>query len=95
MEANKSVMDFTKALNPPVTPQKRGPRKPKTPNTGEKPKRQYKPKEPKAPRSKTPVNNLSRKVVHAGLAGKRPKLDDKMKDKDYQLLFGEAPIAKP
>ena len=73
---------------------KRGPRKARTPTTAaEKPKRERKPREPRVPagvRSKTPVNNLSRKVVHAVQTDKRQKLEDK----DYKVLFGEAPIEK-
>ena len=49
-----------------VSPAKRV-KKPRTLNTDLKPKRERKAKEPKEKvvRSKTPVNNLSRKVVHA------------------------------
>ena len=49
-----------------VAPVKRQPRK-RTPATGDRPKRERKPREPKEKvmRSRTPINNITRKVVHA------------------------------
>ena len=74
-----------------VAPAKRA-RKPKTPQPGDKPKRERKPREPKEKvvRSRTPINNMTRKVVHAVQNEKSQKLEANSQDKDYKILFGDA-----